>query len=93
MDRRHVLAGLAAAAASPAPYRVLQPVRPDEDLPAAHPASGKRTVGGRAAAYVCVGTTCEAPLTDAAELGRRLGGTPAGAEGRGRAWRSRPDVA
>jgi uncharacterized protein len=68
---------LAAAAASPAPYRVLHPVRPDEELPAAHPAHGKRTVGGRAAAYVCVGATCEAPVTDAAELGRRLGRGPA----------------
>lgn len=62
----------AAAAGSALAYRVLHPVRPGRELPPGHPAHGKRTVDGRAAAYVCRGTTCEMPVTDAGELGRRL---------------------
>ena len=37
-------------------------------LPAAHPASGKTIVDGKAAAYVCRGETCSLPITDPATL-------------------------
>ncbi|HVC54353.1 MAG TPA: thioredoxin domain-containing protein [Stellaceae bacterium] len=45
------------------PNRVVLAIRPGEDLPADHPASGKGLVGGRAAAYVCDGPVCSLPLT------------------------------
>lgn len=61
-----------AAAAAPVAGRILHPVADPERLPPAHPAAGKHLLGGRAAAYVCVGTTCEAPLADAEALRRRL---------------------
>lgn len=38
------------------------------------PVSGKQPAGGRASAYVCVGGTCAAPITEAAVLGRTLKG-------------------
>lgn len=41
-------------------------------LPAEHPAHGKGMVDGHAAAYVCRGFTCAAPVTDAANLSRTL---------------------
>ncbi len=44
--------------------------RPNEDGPDA--ASGKPQVGGRATAYVCVGTSCLAPIHDPVELGAAL---------------------
>jgi len=63
----------AAAAASAVPARVLQRLGPDERrLPASHPAAGKHLLHGRAAAYVCRGTTCEAPLVEAGDLRARL---------------------
>jgi uncharacterized protein len=46
------------------PNRVVQAVRPSEDLPETHPAHGKGPVGGRAAAYVCEGPVCSLPLTE-----------------------------
>ena len=59
----------AAAAASAVPARVLQRLGPDERrLPASHPAAGKHLLDGRAAAYVCRGTTCEAPLVEPGDL-------------------------
>jgi uncharacterized protein YyaL (SSP411 family) len=50
------------------PNRILQVIAPDEALPAAHPAHGKAQQGGKATAYVCVGTTCSLPLTAARDL-------------------------
>src|SRR4029078_10167669 len=41
-------------------------------LPPAHPASGKRSVNGRAAAYICRGEVCSLPLTSAADLATAL---------------------
>ena len=68
---------LAAGAAAALPYPVLHPLRPEAELPPAHPAHGKRPVAGRAAAYVCVGTVCEAPLTNPAALREHLLGRAA----------------
>jgi hypothetical protein len=46
------------------PNRVVLAVRPEETLPAGHPAHGKGLVGGHAAAYVCEGPVCSLPLTE-----------------------------
>jgi uncharacterized protein YyaL (SSP411 family) len=64
------------AAASPVPFRVILPLGAQEELPATHPAHGKRLVGGAATAYVCVGTVCEAPITEPGELRQRLAVAP-----------------
>ncbi len=60
------------------PDRVLTLVAPGTALPPNHPAFGKGPVDGRAAAYVCVGMTCRAPVTDPAELGKQLDAPQAG---------------
>ena len=52
--------------------RVLSRITPGAALPPGHPASGKGMVDGRPAAYVCVGTACGLPLTDANALTREL---------------------
>jgi hypothetical protein len=46
------------------PNRVVLTVKPGEELPSGHPASGKGLVEGRPAAYVCEGPVCSLPLTD-----------------------------
>ena len=61
-----------AALAAPCPSRILQVTAPDADLPTGHPAFGKGLVDGAAAAYICRGTTCSPPLTDADDLVRQL---------------------
>ena len=63
---------LAAASASAAPGLILQRVAPTQALPGGHPASGKRLLDGHATAYVCIGTTCEAPITNPGALCERL---------------------
>lgn len=63
---------LAAAAGAAVPARILQRVPPHAMLPSSHPAAGKQLLDGRATAYVCRGTTCEAPITEAAALTARL---------------------
>jgi uncharacterized protein YyaL (SSP411 family) len=60
------------AAAAPVPFRVILPLGAHEELPFTHPAHGKRLVGGAATAYVCVGTVCEAPITEPDQLRERL---------------------
>jgi uncharacterized protein YyaL (SSP411 family) len=62
----------AAAAGSAVAGRILQRVPPEGSLPPAHPAAGKHLLAGRAAAYVCIGTACEAPVGDPAALHARL---------------------
>ena len=62
----------AAAAASAPPACILQRMAPGAELPATHPAAGKRLLDGRATAYVCRGTTCEAPLVEPGDLRERL---------------------
>jgi uncharacterized protein YyaL (SSP411 family) len=66
----HELFTVAAGAALPA--RILQRISPGDRLPPSHPAAGKSLLGGRATAYVCRGTTCEAPLVGPEELRVRL---------------------
>ena len=61
----------AARAAAP-PDGILLRLAPGAALPPAHPAQGKRLLDGRAAAYVCRGTSCEAPLTEPDALRERL---------------------
>ena len=50
------------------PDRILRTIAPGQALPAGHPAAGKGQLDGRATAYVCRGTSCSLPLTDAREL-------------------------
>src|SRR5262249_21003059 len=50
------------------PNRLVQTVKPGEQLPADHPAHGKGLVEGKPAAYVCEGPVCSLPLTDAHAL-------------------------
>jgi len=54
------------------PNRILMRVAPGRALPAAHPAHGKGQAGGRATAYVCVGTTCSLPIADPQALAAAL---------------------
>jgi uncharacterized protein YyaL (SSP411 family) len=58
------------------PNKVVQHVSPGTDLPASHPAHGKTTLAGRPTAYVCRGTTCSPPVTDAGALRQALVGPP-----------------
>ncbi len=50
-------------------------VQADAGLGAVPGLAGKDTIGGRAAAYVCTGPQCSAPVTDATELARMLKGS------------------
>lgn len=54
------------------PNRMLQVVSPDLRLPENHPAYGKGQVSGRPTAYVCIGMTCTAPITDPDDLSANL---------------------
>lgn len=63
---------LAAARSVSCPDRIVTVVAPDQDLPAGHPAHGKRAVDGKATAYVCIGETCSLPMTDPAALAEEL---------------------
>ena len=57
---------------APFPGRVLT-VTDGRDLPDGHPAAGKTTVDGRAAAYLCRGATCSLPILQPEELVAALG--------------------
>ena len=63
---------LGAARQACLPTRVLAVVEDGGALPAGHPAHGKARVGGQPAAYVCVGPTCELPVSDPTALAERL---------------------
>ncbi len=54
------------------PGGLLLRVAAEADLPPGHPAAEKRLLAGRAAAYVCRGTSCEAPRIEAVDLRERL---------------------
>ncbi|OAN53108.1 thioredoxin domain-containing protein [Magnetospirillum moscoviense] len=57
-----------AVAAIALPNRILLRTGGTDPLPDHHPAFGKLPIDGRAAAYVCRGSTCSAPITDPAAL-------------------------
>ena len=50
------------------PDKIVRRLAPDTPLPANHPAAGKGLVDGKPALYVCRNMTCEAPITDPAQL-------------------------
>ncbi len=52
--------------------RILLVTPPGATLPVNHPAHGKQAVKGQATAYVCIGTTCSAPVTDPEGLAAAL---------------------
>ena len=55
------------------PNRLLQVLSPDTKLPASHPAAGKTQIDNKGTVYICRGTTCQLPVTDADELKNVLG--------------------
>jgi uncharacterized protein len=57
-----------AAFDAPSPLLVLSSWEAESPLPQSHPASGKGLVGGRPAAYVCIGMTCSPPVVEANDL-------------------------
>ena len=63
---------LRAVSAAPLPTKVLLVVAHGAELPEAHPAAGKGSIGGRATTYLCEGTTCSLPLNDPAALAAAL---------------------
>jgi len=58
---------------APLPQKVVSVIGDDMKLPAGHPAAGTASKDGRATAYVCRGSTCSLPLTDAGALRAALG--------------------
>jgi uncharacterized protein YyaL (SSP411 family) len=54
------------------PNRVVQVLGPAVELPAGHPAFGRRQLDGQATAYVCRGQTCSLPVTAPAALAALL---------------------
>jgi uncharacterized protein YyaL (SSP411 family) len=56
------------ARASGHPNLVLLQMEDGAALPPGHPAAGKTAIDGRAAAYVCVGTTCGLPVSEPEDL-------------------------
>jgi len=64
LDDGNGLALLRAFASTPLPPASLLRVEDGTALPQGHPAHGKSLVDGRAAAYICRGSTCRAPVTD-----------------------------
>jgi uncharacterized protein YyaL (SSP411 family) len=52
--------------------RIMMLMRPGQKLPAKHPAFGKTMEGGKPTAYICVGQTCSAPITQPVALANSL---------------------
>lgn len=72
LDDPGALALLRAFAAAPLPPVSLLRVADGAGLPPGHPARAKSLVAGKAAAYICRGSTCQAPVTDPDHLAARL---------------------
>jgi len=53
-------------------HKVLQSVPPGTALPPGHPAVGKTQQDGKATCYICQGTSCSLPVTDAGALREAL---------------------
>jgi uncharacterized protein len=60
---------LRAVTALPVIQPIVQFIAPDESLPAYHPAAGKSQLDGRPTLYLCRGTRCAVPVTEAAQAG------------------------
>lgn len=54
------------------PNRIIMEIEGETALPDAHPAAGKGTVDGHAAAYVCLGARCSLPVTRREDLPAHL---------------------
>ena len=63
---------LRTACEAAAPNILAIAVPPESALPASHPAAGKGPVNGKAAAYVCMGNTCQLPVIEASALRESL---------------------
>jgi hypothetical protein len=50
------------------PNKIVRRLAPGTPLLPSHPAAGKGLVGGKPALYVCRNMTCEAPITDPAQV-------------------------
>lgn len=72
LDDSGAQALLRAYAAIPLPAALLLRVEDGTALPSGHPAHGKTLVAGRAAAYICRGSTCREPVTDSDRLAALL---------------------
>ncbi|MBT6090212.1 MAG: thioredoxin domain-containing protein [Rhodospirillaceae bacterium] len=59
---------LSAALSASLPNLILSTVDDTDSLPAGHAAHGKSAVDGKAAAYICRGPVCQAPVTTANDL-------------------------
>ncbi len=54
------------------PRLILQRTDDQRALPETHPAAGKATIKGQAAAYLCIGQSCTLPITDPNDLKSQL---------------------
>ena len=54
------------------PNAVVQLVHDQSEISSSSPAAGMKSKGSNPTAYVCIGTQCSAPITDAHELGDRI---------------------
>ena len=68
--RTHTL--IQAVLGRPLTNRLLMVIRPEEELPAGHPAHGKKMEGGQPTAYICTRTECSAPITSPVTLSQSL---------------------
>jgi uncharacterized protein YyaL (SSP411 family) len=75
---------LAAAAALPVANLILSPMADTAGLGPEHPAAGKPMVDARATAYICLGRTCQAPVTEPEALRRALAGLAGASEAGGK---------
>jgi len=54
------------------PLKIINPVTDDRTLDPSHPAFGKESADNQTAAFICVGATCDLPLTEPSALRERL---------------------